>query len=180
MTGEERRAQVARFRRMSRRERLRHLWDYDRGWILAVATTVVLLLATLPQIDSRQTLGVCMAQSEAYDSTCTLVEEALREANILDRKIEVNALAGSTGLEEKTQLVVAIAAGEADCVICRSELMLELAQDGLLQMQPDGTYGIKVGRQISDTEENPFYLCVLKNADEATAAFLCWFVRELQ
>lgn len=180
MTGEERRAQVARFRQMRGKERLRHIWDYERGWILAAAAMVLLLLVILPRSDSRQALGVCFAQSAAYDNTCTLVEQALQRANILEQKIEVNALAGAAGLDEKTQLTVAVAAGEADCVICDSALMLELAQDGFLQVQPDGSYGIKIGRQGFNMEETPFYLCVLKNADEAAAEILCEFVRELQ
>lgn len=180
MIGKDRCTRVVRFRRMSQKERLRHIWDYGRGWIFAAAAVVILLLVTLPQIDSRQTLGVCMAQSAVYEKTCTLVEEALQNANILDRKIETNALVGGTELDEKTQLVVAIAADEADCVICRSELMLELAQDGLLQMQLDGAYGIKIDWEIFNAEKAAFYLCVLKNADEVTAAVLYDFVRKSQ
>lgn len=161
--------------REERCARFRQSLRCSRGWILA-AVCAVLLLLLLPRGTRRQTVGVCLVQSALYDEACAFADEAVRAGGYEKAQFEVNALAPAMELDERTQLAIAVAAGEADGVICGNELMQMLAQDGLLQTQPDGSYGITLYGWETGAGQ-PVYLCIPVRADETAAAVLLGYAR---
>lgn len=156
---------------MTREERCRQRRRRCCGWGLAAACALLLLLLLLPRGTRRQTVGVCLAQSTLYDKACAFADEAVQAGGYENAQFEVNALAPTMELDERTQLAIAVAAEEADGVICGGELMQILAQDGLLQPQPDGSYGIALYSWETDAGQ-PVYLCIPVRADETAAAVL--------